>query len=143
MAAISWTYSEDQIVAIRQRNAQAEATMPVASNVALENIRFRYSISGDTPAWRPTRAFDDGSKVYIEFPGRIDQGEAPPLFIVGPDGDSQLVNYRMRGNYYIVDRLFAAAELRLGTKQQQVVRITRTDGRQPSRRMSLFPRLGR
>ncbi|CAH2396932.1 MULTISPECIES: P-type conjugative transfer protein TrbG [Mesorhizobium] len=143
MAAISWTYSEDQIVALRQRNAQAEATMPVASNVALENIRFRYSIRGDTPPWRPTRAFDDGSKVYIEFPRRIDQGEAPPLFIVGSDGGNQLVNYRMRGNYYIVDRLFAAAELRLGTKQQQVVRITRTDGRQPPRRVSLFARSSR
>ncbi|UCI34932.1 P-type conjugative transfer protein TrbG [Mesorhizobium sp. B4-1-4] len=143
MAAISWTYSEDQIIALRQRNAQAEAVLPVASNVALEDIRFRYSISGDTPPWRPTRAFDDGSKVYIEFPGRIDQGEAPPLFIVGADGNNQLVNYRMRGNYYIVDRLFAAAELRLGSKQQQVVRITRTDGRQPPRRIPLFSRSSR
>ncbi|TIO74982.1 P-type conjugative transfer protein TrbG [Mesorhizobium sp.] len=143
MAAISWTYSEDQIIALRRSNAQAEAAKPVASNVALENIRFRYSISGDTPPWRPRRAFDDGSKVYIEFPRRIDQGEAPPLFIVGADGNNQLVNYRMRGNYYIVDRLFAAAELRLGTKRQQVVRITRSDGRQPPRRISLFSRSSR
>ncbi|WP_027040378.1 P-type conjugative transfer protein TrbG [Mesorhizobium ciceri] len=143
MAAISWTYSEDQIIALRQRNARADAAMPAASNVALENLRFRYSISGDTPPWRPTRVFDDGTKVYIEFPRRIDQGEAPPLFIVGADGNNQLVNYRMRGNYFIVDRLFAAAELRLGTKQQQVVRITRTDGRQPARHMALFSRVGR
>jgi hypothetical protein len=49
------------------------------------------------------------------------------LFVVGPEGDNQLVNYRVRGNYYIVDRLFAAAELRLGEKPQQVVRISRTD----------------
>jgi len=77
------------------------------------------------------RAFDDGAKVYIEFPARIDQGEAPPLFVVGPDGDSQLVNYRVRRNYYIVDRLFAAAELRLGSDPQQVVRISRTDGSRP------------
>jgi type IV secretion system protein VirB9 len=100
---------------------------PIAVGVALENLRFRYGISGDTPPWRPMRAFDDGAKVYIEFPVRIDQGEAPPLFVVGPDGDSQLVNYRVRGNYYIVDRLFAAAELRLGNDPQQVVRIARTD----------------
>ncbi|PBB80130.1 P-type conjugative transfer protein TrbG [Mesorhizobium sp. WSM3879] len=143
MAAISWTYSEDQIIALRQRNAQADAAMPAASNVALENIRFRYSINGDTPPWRPMRAFDDGNKVYIEFPRRIDQGEAPPLFIVGADGSNQLVNYRVRGNYYIVDRLFAAAELRLGVKQQQVVRITRIDGRQPPRRIPLFARSSR
>ncbi|WP_054310781.1 P-type conjugative transfer protein TrbG [Mesorhizobium sp. 1M-11] len=141
MAAISWTYSEDQLVALRQRNARAEAASPVASNVALDNIRFRYAITGDTPPWRPARAFDDGSKVYIEFPRRIDQGEAPPLFIVGPDGGNQLVNYRVRGNYYIVDRLFAAAELRLGTKKQEVVRITRTDGK--PRRTSFFVRSSR
>ncbi|CDX51626.1 hypothetical protein MPL3365_130583 [Mesorhizobium plurifarium] len=49
LRAISWTYSEDQIVALRQRNAQAETVTPVASSVALENIRFRYSITGDTP----------------------------------------------------------------------------------------------
>ena len=84
-----------------------------------------------------------GSKVYIEFPRRIDQGEAPPLFIVGPDGGNQLVNYRVRGNYYIVDRPFAAAELRLGNKQQEVVRIARTDGRQLSPRLPLFARSSR
>ncbi len=127
MAAISWTYPEDQLIALRQQNQQANAAAPVASGIALADLHFRYAISGDNPPWRPVRAFDDGSKVYIAFPSRIDQGEAPPLFVVGPQGDDQLVNYRVSGNYYIVDRLFAAAELRLGEKPQQVVRISRTD----------------
>jgi len=127
MAAISWTYPQDALLALQKKNAQAEAAAPVANAVALENLRFRYDITGDRPPWRPVRAFDDGSKVYIEFPARIDQGETPPLFVVGADGDNQLVNYRVRSNYYIVDRLFAAAELRLGTSPQQVVRISRTD----------------
>ena len=75
------------------------------------------------------RAFDDGSKVFIEFPRGIVQGEMPPLFVIGPEGEAKLVNYRVRQNYYIVDRLFAAAELRLGGEHQQNVRIVRTDGR--------------
>jgi type IV secretion system protein VirB9 len=129
MAAISWTYPQDRLVALQRQNVRAEAARPVAENVALTNLRFRYEITGDSPPWRPVRAWDDGSKVYIEFPARLDQGEAPPLFVVGPLGDSQLVNYRVSGNHYIVDRLFAAAELRLGEKPQQVVRISRTDGR--------------
>ena len=128
MAALSWTYAQDQLTALRHQNAEADAAQPIAANLAVEAIRFRYAISGDTPPWKPLRAFDDGHKVYIEFPRRIDQGEAPPLFVVGADGGSELVNYRMRGNYYIIDRLFAAAELRLGTAPQQVVRISRTDG---------------
>lgn len=126
MAAISWTYPADELFALRQKNRQAEAAAPIASGVALANLNFRYRISGDDPPWRPVRAFDDGRKVYIEFPRRIDQGEAPPLFVVGPHGNDQLVNYRMQGNYYIVDQLFAAAELRLGKNPQQIVRITRT-----------------
>ncbi|MGK9232197.1 P-type conjugative transfer protein TrbG [Inquilinus limosus] len=129
MAAISWTYPEDELVALRRQNDEAEAAAPVATGVALEDLHFRYAVTGDTPPWRPLRAFDDGRKVYIEFPGRIDQGEAPPLFVLGPQGDAQLVNYRVRRNYYIVDRLFAAAELRLGQDPQQVVRISRTDAR--------------
>jgi P-type conjugative transfer protein TrbG len=127
MAAISWTYPQDRLVALKQQNARADKVRPIDQGLALDKLRFRYAISGDTPPWRPVRAFDDGSKVYIEFPARIDQGEAPPLFVVGPTGENELVNYRVRGNYYIVDRLFAAAELRLGQDPQQVVRISRTD----------------
>ena len=46
---------------------------------------------------------------------------------VDDNGKPALVNYRVRGTTYIVDRLFAAAELRLGSTPQQVVRIVRTD----------------
>jgi type IV secretion system protein VirB9 len=56
--------------------------------------------------------------------------EAPPLFVIGPSGEAELVNYRMRGRYYVVDRLFGVAELRLGQKRQQVVRISRSGGSQ-------------
>ena len=123
MAAISWSYPQDGLIA-EHGSGQSSAT--IDSGLAIENLNFRYAISGDSPAWRPVRAFDDGNKVYIEFPERIDQGEAPPLFVVGEDGRSDLVNYRVRGNFYVVDRLFAAAELRLGSDKQQVVRISRT-----------------
>jgi hypothetical protein len=72
----------------------------------------------------------DGAKVYVEFPHGIGQGVMPPLFIIGSEGKtSDLVNYRVRGNHMIVDRLFAAAELRLGDGgSERRVRIVRTDG---------------
>ena len=63
------------------------------------------------------------------MPGGIAQGEATPLFVIGPEGAWELVKYRVRQNYYIVDRLFAAAELRMGGEHQQSVRISRIDGR--------------
>ncbi len=131
MASVSWIYPQDQLIALRRQNALAEAATPVESGLDLASLRFRYAIEGDNPPWRPVNAFDDGKKVYIEFPRGIAQGELPPLFVVSPDGKaSELVNYRVRGNHMIVDRLFAAAELRLGDRgSERRVRIVRTDGR--------------
>jgi P-type conjugative transfer protein TrbG len=97
-------------------------------------ISFAYEIKGDRPEWRPLRAFDDGTQVFIEFPPSIAVGEAPPLFVIGEEGKAELVNFRMRGRYYIVDRLFTTAELRLGEKHQSVVRIMRTDTAHKGRR---------
>jgi P-type conjugative transfer protein TrbG len=125
MAAISWSYADSGLVS--QKGTDAIGSPPVASGVAVENLNFQYKITGDKPAWRPLRAFDDGHKVYIEFPRSIAQGDAPPLFVVGANGGSDLVNYRVRGNYYVIDRLFGAAELRLGQDEQQIVRITRME----------------
>lgn len=134
MASVSWQYPQDQLIALRRQNQTAEAAQPVASGIDLASVNFRYAIEGDRAPWRPLRAFDDGRQVFIEFPFGIAQGEMPPLFVVGPEGDtSELVNYRVRGRHMIVDRLFAAAELRFGTGDtQRRVRIVRTDGRPAS-----------
>jgi type IV secretion system protein TrbG len=131
MASVSWIYPQDQLIALRRQNAAADAAIPVDTGLDIGRLRFRYSIEGDNPPWRPLHAFDDGRKVYIEFPHGIAQGEMPPLFIIGSEGKtSELVNYRVRSNHMIVDRLFAAAELRLGEHgSERRVRIVRTDGR--------------
>ena len=132
MASLSWSYAADQIIALRGQNATAEAAQPVASGIDLDALNFRYRIEGDTPPWRPLRAYDDGRQVFIEYPRGIAQGEMPPLWVIGYEGGAELVNYRVRGRYMIVDRLFAAAELRLGGGHQKVVRIVRTQGRPTS-----------
>ncbi len=132
MASVSWSYPQDQLIALRAQNEAAEAVTPVASGINVNALNFRYRIEGDDPAWRPLRAFDDGKQVFIEFPAGIAQGEMPPLWVVGAAGGDQLVNYRVNGSYMIVDQLFAAAELRLGADPQQIVRIVRTDGRPQS-----------
>ena len=129
MAAVSWLYPENQLIALRQQNAEADAAAPVSAGVDLAALQFRYTLEGDTPPWRPVRVFDDTHKVFIEVPPGIAQGEMPPLWVIGPEGDGELVNYRVQGHHMIVDRLFTAAELRLGGEHQQIVRIVRTDGK--------------
>jgi P-type conjugative transfer protein TrbG len=125
MAALSWIYPADQLIALRRASEATEAAKPVASGLTVEALHFNYEVSGDTPTWRPLRAFDDGRQTFIEFPPSLSVGEAPPLFLVDAKGEASLVNYRVTGRFYIVDRIFDRAELRLGTKHQDVVRITR------------------
>ena len=125
MAVLSWTYPADELIALRRVAEQTAAAAPIAGGLAIDSLRFNYVVSGDRPTWRPLRAFDDGRQTFLEFPPSLAVSEAPPLFVVGPDGAAELVNYRVRGRYYVVDRIFDTAELRLGTKKQAIVRITR------------------
>jgi len=122
MPSVAWFYPES-----RSGRAKALPLTPIIPEA--DQRRYRYRIEGDNPPWRPLEAYDDGRRVYIEFSPGIGQGEMPPLLVLGADGKPELVNYRAYKNVLIVDRLFAAAELRLGGETQQAVRIVRTDGR--------------
>jgi type IV secretion system protein VirB9 len=133
LSSMRWTYPQDELLSLRRKTEAVQAATPVASGLAIENLHFNYVITGDKPTWRPLRAFDDGAKTYVEFPASLANGDAPPLFVVAADGKAELVNYRVRDRYYVVDRLFDAAELRLGLKKQQVVRIDRLSPRSKRR----------
>jgi type IV secretion system protein TrbG len=124
MASVSWSYPQDELIALRQSREAATRAAPVAAGMDLTSLNFRYAIDGDKPEWRPLRAFDDGVRVFVEFPESVAQGELPPLFVLGPKNEAELVNYRVSGRYLIVDRLFTRAELRLGGRRgQHKVRI--------------------
>ncbi|MDH4985074.1 P-type conjugative transfer protein TrbG [Aminobacter anthyllidis] len=126
MPAVAWAYPKQPA---GQR--QAILATPLIPAVAARN--YRYGLKGDNPPWRPVAVYDDGRRVFVEFPRGIVQGEMPPLLIIGPDGEAQIANSRIYQHVLIVDRLFGAAELRLGGgDRQQTVRIVRTDGRPSS-----------
>lgn len=126
MPSVSWAYPQPPA---GQR--QSAPATPIIPAVAARN--YRYGFTGDNPPWKPVTVFDDGRRVYVEFPAGIVQGELPPIFVIGPDGEPQIANTRIYRNILIVDRLFGAAELRLGSgKKQQTVRIVRIDGRPAS-----------
>ncbi|MBZ9710688.1 P-type conjugative transfer protein TrbG [Mesorhizobium sp. B3-2-1] len=122
MPAVAWSYP-----ALKAGLLQTVTTTPTIPDVTARN--YRYGLTGDSPPWKPVSAYDDGRRVYIEFPRGIVQGEMPPIFVIGPDGEAEITNSRVYRNVLIVDRLFGAAELRLGAgKRQQTVRIVRIDG---------------
>jgi type IV secretion system protein VirB9 len=131
-------YSAEVAWAYPQNAAPASAGEPMdALNL---NYRVR-TAQGRTPVWMPTRVFDDGRRTWIEFAPGVVASDLPPLFVITADG-AELVNYRVQGRRYMVDRIFDVAELRLGTKAQTVVRIERNPSdpsQAPTVRRSIHP----
>ena len=127
-SVIAWNYPQEQMR--EDQAARATAAQSVQLATAVDRLNFGYTVkainSRHAPRWQPLRVFDDGLKTYIQFPADLGSSEAPPLFLIGAKDQAQLVNYRLLGGYYVVDRLIDVAELRLGEKPQAVVRITRT-----------------
>lgn len=134
MAAVNWHYPQDEL---RKRQAQQKAARLKQEQLrqqALEaakpvhrNFTYKIAYRGEKPKWIPVQVFDDNNKVYIRFSKDRQRYEAPALFIITKKGETQLVNYRITGNYYIVDRLFDTAELRAGQDTPTVITIRKKD----------------
>lgn len=104
---------------------------PVVLPEGTLDARYRLEPRGRAPRWTPTAVFNDGRRTFIAFPPALQVDEAPALFVVAPDGEAQLVNYRQAGGLFIVDRVLDRAELRLGDRRPQIVRIHRLPGARP------------
>lgn len=125
MPAVAWAYPQPP--ATQRQGVPTTPVIPAAAR------NYRYGLTGDNPPWRPVSVYDDGRRVYIAFPRGIVRGEMPPIFVIGSEGQPEIVNSRIHQNILIVDHIFGAAELRLGSgDRQQTVRIVRTDGRPAS-----------
>jgi len=48
------------------------------------------------------------------MPAGVQNRQAPALVILGQDGKGEMVNYRVKDQLYVVDRLFDRAQLILG-----------------------------
>jgi P-type conjugative transfer protein TrbG len=133
MAGVEWRYPTDD--AARRREALAQADRERQSTTAVSDLQalrfdYRIDVAAGTPSWKPATVFDDGQKTFIRFPRPVTEARAPLLLILRSGGakDATYVNYRIKGDLYVLDRLIDAAELRLSSddpKVQDVVRITR------------------
>jgi P-type conjugative transfer protein TrbG len=88
--------------------------------VSADQLKFDYELDGDSGlAWYPVRVFSDGRHVYIQMSEAMQSSEAPALVLLNTNDESELVNYRVKGSYYIVDKLFDRAALIIGVGGDQ------------------------
>lgn len=119
--------SEQQQAKVAEENAQVVA--PMASD-AIDKLNFAYDIKGGNAVIRPVRVMDDGVKTYITMPDAVLHQDLPALVIINPrlkgEKAQEIVNYRVKGDLYIVDRLFDRAALVIGSgKAVEKVEIRR------------------
>jgi type IV secretion system protein VirB9 len=126
-AAVAWDVS----AALPRPPPGPEASGPPLAQAVAEPegpLDARYAVSPTgrrSPPWTPTAVMTDGVRTYLALAPRAAARESPALFAVDPAGRAQMVNYRQRNGLLVVDRVLERAELRLGGRKGQVVRIRR------------------
>ena len=125
-AAIAW--DEPAEAEARTGAEDLKGADPLAAPQGPLDARYRIQPQGRRARWTPSSVFNDGLRTFIVFSADLQVDEAPVLFILAADGAAQMVNYRQQGGLFVVDRLFDRAELRLGERRPQVVRIHRLGG---------------
>lgn len=103
----------------RQRQQRRNNAVPVSAGVSLEELDFDYTWDkgADFP-WVPNHVFDDGQHVYIKIPPEARSAAAPLLFQIGPGEERKILNYSIRNNFYITDRVFDKAALVIGVEER-------------------------
>jgi len=115
MASVTWRYPDaDGLIENLGDENTAVDNGDMFSSVDLNRMNFVYKVvqveGKKKPDWYPRMVFNDGSKTYIKFPAQMQ--EAPTLFVGNNPKNDQIVNYRVAGNYYIVDSVLTQAQLR-------------------------------
>ncbi len=145
MVSVRWQYPSDMVQGFNGGNlgnlnagVENSTLLPPPQQLSgmdlnLSEMKFNYTwsmLKGDTPAWYPEQIFSSGHQTYIKFPHEVVVSNAtmPVPFIKSNDGGYGTANFnwRMKGDYMIVDTVIKDAYLKIGTKQsgETVVEIS-------------------
>jgi type IV secretion system protein VirB9 len=133
LARIAFAYPENESakwkaqLAVQEQRRREEAEAKIAPIESLDDLYFDYRIQGGDENMRPIRVVDDGKKTFIQMTPNAAHRELPVLAVLGADG-AEMVNYRVKGDMYIVDRLFERGALILGVgkkaRRAEIIRGT-------------------
>jgi type IV secretion system protein VirB9 len=133
MASVAWSYPQplpqlNGETVSHAKKQTVEEELDSLGYLDPTTLNFAYTIKNTEgkPKWKPERIFDNGVRTFIHFPTETASDELPILFIQNKQKQNAMVNYRKIGRYYVIDRLFDIAELRIGDKDNSdVVQIIR------------------
>lgn len=125
--ALRFSYPQDTLsdwntfIAANRAQREKDVTLEPSYTMSAEDLFFGYKIVNKKKVpWKPIRVFDDGTKTYIQMPKKYRSLEAPVLLFY--EGKRQkLVNYRIKGELYIVDRIMSRKAVMVAGNAQVVI----------------------
>ena len=129
-----WASTEKlrEVEAARARMMQAAQQRPAplakVARPSVQDLNFEYKIKDRRKVrWAPSTVFDDGRRVYIRMPSNIASMDLPALLVETGSGELAVPNFRVEGQWFIVEGVFERGELVLGVgwKRQRVRLVNR------------------
>jgi len=108
-----------------RRAADGKQVRLVSKEPAVDDADDSYAVRGKAD-WKPVEVYSKDGKTYLEMPSSMRHKEAPVLFEEKKSGwfhhEKALVNYRVHGKWYVVDRVLENATLvsGVGAGQEKV-----------------------
>ena len=126
LRGVAFSYQDNDLTYLfKRKDGQKEKALEdeiqsQMTEVDLDGLYTLYAITNTSKVdWAPEAVFDDGNKTYIRMPLRF--SETPAFYIV-LDRKEALTNFRVKGRYYVVDRLFDKAYMKIGSKRVVIIR---------------------
>lgn len=111
---VKWVYGQETITENLLEKKKNERV--ITGNVNVSNITdmdFNYVASGNGN--KPELIFSDGEKTYLKF--KSIKNKQVPIFVRAKNSkEMSLVNYTVKDNYYIIDKVFDVAQIRESDK---------------------------
>jgi type IV secretion system protein VirB9 len=108
--AVKFVYPDDTDKNILEFPKAPVSDVPDMHNLSLYN--FNYDFTGE-PTIAPLKVFDNGEFTYLQFANK--SAELPAIFAVDSDGFESLVNFRVAGDYIVIERVASQFTLRNGS----------------------------
>lgn len=117
VSVVSFQYPQDDRkawdLAIAQQAVEEDKVVADLPTMSVDALDFNYGVTvkKGRPRWKPVRVFSDGERTYIQLPAGTSQQDVPAVVALSRSGTEQLVNFRLRGGYVMVDRVLDRAAL--------------------------------
>lgn len=113
---VTWSYdSEKRDANLIQQKKDERITTGKTNAMSVDDLDFNYTSDGSGD-YKPVMVFSDGEQTYIKFKREVKK--QIPLFVRERGMKSMnLVNYRIKDNYIIVEKVFDVAQLKISNDE--------------------------